>query len=91
MLAAFDGLDYFADIRAVFDHGVIGLQVLERNLMADGDVVQSRAFDSCIAVHDPAGQDIAFFDAVHHDHADAVAGLMHYKMRCHMLLLKKPG
>src|SRR6185436_10665650 len=80
MLAFADRLHHLADIDAVLDHGVAGLVVPERDLVADRDVALRRDLEVLVVFHDPAGERLAGLDAFHHHDAYTIAFFMHHEM-----------
>src|SRR5687767_566204 len=80
VLAARDRRHHLADVDAVLDHRVARLVVLQRELVADGDIAPGGDLELLVVLHDPADQLLALFHALDDDDADAVALLMHDKM-----------
>src|ERR1700690_1444798 len=80
MLADLDRRDGAADVDAVLDHRVLVGQLLDRQLVADGDVALRAHLDFLVLVHDPAGELLAGLNAFDYDHADRIVLVMHYKV-----------
>src|ERR1041385_422281 len=80
VLALADGLHHLADVDAVFDDRIADLVVLERELVADGDITLRYHLYVLVVFHDPALERLAGLDALHHHDADAVAFLVDHEM-----------
>jgi hypothetical protein len=80
VLALGDGLHHLADVDAVLDDGVALSIVLQRDLVADRDVVLRDDLDLLVIFHDPAGEVLAGLDPFDDDDTDAVAFLVHHEM-----------
>src|SRR3989442_4927094 len=80
VLALGDGLHHSSDVDAVLDDRVALAIVLQRELVADGNVVPRHDLEVLVVFHDPAGEMLAGLDAFHDDDADAVALLVHHQM-----------
>jgi hypothetical protein len=64
----------------VLDDRVAALDVLQRDLVADRNVLLGLDRDGAILVHDPAGQVLAGFDTLDDDHGDSVLRVVQYEM-----------
>jgi hypothetical protein len=73
-------LHHLADVDAVLDDRVTDGQVLERDLVADGDVLHARKRDRPILVEDEAGQRRARLHALDDHHRDRVLGVVQHAM-----------
>src|SRR5688572_26806802 len=69
-----------ADVVPVLDYRISALDVLQRNLMADRNILLSLERDGAILVHDPAGQVLAAFHTLDDDHCDSVVWVVQYEM-----------
>ena len=68
MLAHLDRRDRAADVDAVLDDGVVRLQLLDRQFVADRDVRQRLDRKVLVLVHDPARQVLSGFHTFDDDH-----------------------
>src|SRR3954463_11367171 len=80
MLALGDRLYHAADVHAVLDDRIALAIVLQRELVADGNVVPRHDLDVLVVFHDPAGEMLARLHPFDDDDADAVALLVHHEM-----------
>src|SRR6266851_213966 len=80
VLAHLDGRNGAPDVHAVLDHGVVALELSDRELVADGDIVLRMDLDVLVLVHDPAGQLLPRLHALDDDHSDGVVFIVHYEM-----------
>src|SRR5258708_1269755 len=80
VLPHLDGRNGAADVHAVLDHGVAVLQLSDRELVADGDIVLRADLDVFVLVHDPADQLLPCLHALDDDHSDGVVFVVHYEM-----------
>src|SRR3989338_7005031 len=77
VLAQLDVGDRLADVETVLDDGVALLDVAQRRLVADRNVVDGFHLDRGIIFHDPADHLLAGLDAFDHGHADRVLLVMY--------------
>jgi hypothetical protein len=82
MTALTDSGDAFADVMAILDDGVALADRTERDFMTDGDGLEALHPDGRVALHDPAGQNLAFIDSFDDNNADGILSFVNEKMRC---------
>src|SRR6266481_9458321 len=80
VLAHLDGRNGAPDVHAVLDYGVVALELSDRELVADGDIVLRTDLDVLVLVHDPADQLLPCLHALDDDHSDGVVFVVHYEM-----------
>src|SRR5260370_31368842 len=79
VLTHLDGSHGPADVDAVLDHRLVGLQLADRELVTDRDVVFRTDLDLLVLVHDPAGQLLPRLHALDDDHSDGVVFVVHHE------------
>ena len=72
--------DAAADVGAVLDDRVVGLQLADCELVADRDVVSRANLDLLVLVHDPSGQLLAGFQAFYDHDPDRVVLIMDHEV-----------
>src|SRR5882672_3061874 len=80
VLAHLDRRNGAPDVHAVLDHGVAVLELSDRELVADGDIVLRADLDVLVLVHDPAGQLLPCLHPLDDDHSDGIVFVVHYEM-----------
>ncbi len=80
MFAQFDRRDRAADIGAVLDHRVVVLQIANRYLVTDWNVIQHLGKKRLVLIHDPACQLVTRTDAFDYHHAYRIMLVMHYEV-----------
>jgi len=88
VLARLDRRDDLADVDAVLVDRVADGHVLQRDLVADRDVLRGLDADRLVLVHDPGLELRAGLDAFDDRHRDGVLGVVQYDVN-HSSLLGK--
>ncbi len=74
-------LDDLADILAIFDRGIPGLQVLQRDFVADCDIVGGRHAERRIVGRDHTHHVCSGLEVFDHDHANIVLMVVNKELR----------
>src|SRR5262245_58323908 len=80
VLPCLDRRHDLADVHAVFDHGVAELQVLERDLVAERNILDASERDLAVLVEDQPGERLSGLNAFDDDHRDRILGVVQYAM-----------
>ena len=75
-----DRLHDLADVDAVLDDGVADRHVLQRDLVADRDVLRALERDRPVLVQDESGQRRSGLDAFDDHDGDRIVGIVQYAM-----------
>ena len=75
--------DSAADVMAVFQNGVTGLDVAESDFVTEWHGVESLELYGLVSLHDPACQLLAGAHVLHHNHADCIGFVVHNELRSH--------
>src|SRR5690349_2093649 len=80
VLAGLDRSHRAADVDAVFDDGIADVYILQRDLVAERDVLGAAERDRAVLIEDEAGQLLSRFDALDHHDGHGIAGVMQNTM-----------
>ena len=75
-----DRLHHLADVDAVLDHRVAHRHVLQRDLVADRNVLHALQRDRPVLVEDEPGERRAGLDAFDDDDRDRIVGIVQHAM-----------
>src|SRR5690242_21619145 len=72
------------NIMAIFQNSFTGLDVPERNFVAQWNWVESFQGDGLVGLHDPARKVLTRTHVFHHHNTDCIGFVVHDKLRSHL-------